>query len=467
MTASQLSKMGSKLGLNDMINYIKTKGGKEFVEQFNSIKNKTKAEKKGYSEAVQKVYENAKSHNLGIKRNTYNARKAEISQIRGYRNVSELTPSDLTINEENVKRIQKNARNNHTKETEQYRHRGIPEPEQYSDMEPDGQMTLGSLIGNNRAETRESYTAKRREERINGRSKPVPSASEKESSPFLTDEDGQLSFDLGKDNPFTINDTPKEITTKNSQTGQLETRKTTAKERQEMLKQHFLNKESPAKKEIYYQVSEIDKKGNPTGKTKVVTENELNENAPFKKYSARKMDEAPTQQIEGQDELVINSVTGNTTTKNERLERQQQARNEQVQKDSRNFGQRVLDGAKDGASAAIEMITGEGDDASKFLRGRKKRRTNYEAAQEHFRITGEGNSQTPSQYYHNLKKTKTPKDIGDYSSLADWNSKKGPLDGSGISEWAKEHQLLVAGGIAAAGIGVGSLLSDSSNDRGY
>lgn len=39
----------------------------------------------------------------------------------------------------------------------------------------------------------------------------------------------------------------------------------------------------------------------------------------------------------------------------------------------------------------------------------------------------------------------------------------------GISDWAKEHQLLVAGGIAAAGIGVGGLIA-SNNDkknRGY
>lgn len=38
----------------------------------------------------------------------------------------------------------------------------------------------------------------------------------------------------------------------------------------------------------------------------------------------------------------------------------------------------------------------------------------------------------------------------------------------GISEWTKEHQLIVAGGIAAAGIGVGGLLANSNNkDRGY
>lgn len=174
----------------------------------------------------------------------------------------------------------------------------------------------------------------------------------------------------------------------------------------------------------------------------------------------QKVEEAkPEPQIKGQDEFVVNETTGDLTTKNERQQRQQEYRDAQVAKDSRSFGQRVKDTAKGAGTAVVETFTGNGDDASKRFRGRNKRKTEYQAAQEHFRVTGEGKSQTPGEFRRNYNKP--PEDKGDYITLAEYTSKQQAEQGSGIPEWIKNHQLAVAGGIAAASLGVGVAIGNS------
>lgn len=167
----------------------------------------------------------------------------------------------------------------------------------------------------------------------------------------------------------------------------------------------------------------------------------------------------PEPQIKGQDEFVVNETTGDLTTKNERQQRQQEYRDAQVAKDNRSFGQRVKDTAKGAGTAVVETFTGNGDDASKRFRGRNKRKTEYQVAQEHFRVTGEGKSQTPGEFRRNYNKS--PEDKGDYITLAEYTSKQQAEQGSGIPEWIKNHQLAVAGGIAATSLGIGVAIGNS------
>lgn len=180
----------------------------------------------------------------------------------------------------------------------------------------------------------------------------------------------------------------------------------------------------------------------------------------------------PYERTPGQQRLV-NDKAGNTTYESKALEAQ---RAEEVRKANRNWRQRTVEGVssawKHVKTGVSDVVTGQGD-AHKLIGGRKTRNAERLAANEEYARTGIGSAQTKRQFYDNYQRK--PIDNSEYHYVTDPDTPLGgsieeqlaeditnkSFDFSGISEWAHENQLIVAGGIAGAAI---LLTSDDDYD---